>query len=430
MKMFHGGKPWLRIALALAVSLSGALAGAADGNRGWSADLSAYGMKAAYGEAGQKQFPIVSVAATNGVVAAALGIPLQSAERAEQSNRRGTFYTLTLLLFDANSGKFLTKRGPWSSASSFELYATAQGNFLVLLRDFEGARQNSGDTLFVLSPSGEELRKLDLPPSVIHARTSWNEFLVSSTGRSVLVGQILDETVHYRILQSDTLETKLEWTEEAGSHSPRIIALSDKELLGFRNPENREKRLPANAERDLYVRPFDGAWQRLPGSFDVSHHGRLGQGLNPSQLSFLSDHVLVGVNATRKEREGSIVLLQSGGTIVSPPVIPKLPERTSLTGPVAVSAEGHYFAAGFQHQPWISHLLVDVMTLDITFWNDDFVFLLWEASSPEPVARIPLGSDVRAASFSPDDPPTLAYLSGATLKVVRFEPKPNDRKAH
>jgi len=57
----------------------------------------------------------------------------------------------------------------------------------------------------------------------------------------------------------------------------------------------------------------------------------------------------------------------------------------------------------------MSHLLVDVMTMDITFWNDDALFLIWEAYKfPEPVARIPPGApSVRALSLAPDDPPTL-----------------------
>jgi hypothetical protein len=232
------------------------------------------------------------------------------------------------------------------------------------------------------------------------------------------------------MLESDTLETKLEWTREAGSDSPGIVALSDKELLGFRKTQNEEKPLRADTERDLYVRSFDGPWRPLHASLDVSSHGGMGQGLHPTQLAFLSDTVLLGVNAKRKELEGSIVVLQSDGTILSPPVIPKLPDRTSLTGPVAVSAAGRYFGAGFQHQPWISHLLLDVMTMDITFWNDDSLFLVWGASNPEPVARIPMGTDLRALSFSPDDPPTVAFVTGSKLKVIRFQPKANEPKAH
>jgi hypothetical protein len=129
------------------------------------------------------------------------------------------------------------------------------------------------------------------------------------------------------------------------------------------------------------------------------------------------------VHAKRNETDGSIVALQSDGTILSRPAIPKLPDRTSLTGPVAVSAGGRYFAVGFKHQPWISHLLVDVMTLDITFWDDDSLVLVWEASNPEPVARVFLGTDLHALSFSPDDPPALAFITGSKLQVIRIQPK-------
>jgi hypothetical protein len=146
-------------------------------------------------------------------------------------------------------------------------------------------------------------------------------------------------------------------------------------------------------------------------------------GLHSTQLAFLSDAVLVGVRAKRKDIEGSIAVLQSDGKILSSPVIPKLAERTSLTGPVAVSAGGRYFAVGFQHQPWISHQLVDVMKMDITFWDDDGIFIVWEASRPEPVAKIPVGTHVRALSFSQDDPPTLAFITGSRLHAARIEPE-------
>jgi len=184
-----------------------------------------------------------------------------------------------------------------------------------------------GRPLYLLSSSGEELKKLDLLPSVRGSRSNWNEFLVSSSGGTVLVGQSVEGMVHYRLLESDTFETKFEWTHEAGSDSPWIVALSDKELLGFRNLKNQEKRGPADTARDLYARSFDGLWRPLHAALDVSSHGGIGQGLHPTQLAFLSDSVIVGANAKRKELESSIVVLQSDGTILSPPAIPKLPDR-------------------------------------------------------------------------------------------------------
>jgi hypothetical protein len=427
MKMFRGSKTHVKIALMLAGCLVEVLPSPGDIDQEWSADLSVYGSRRGLHD-GRNHIPLIRVAATSGVVAIAWENP-PKASPGEPDNRFSDPWEVTLLLFDANNGKLKKKGGPWRSAFSFELYPTMQGNFLLLLRRFKDAKQSSKDILYLLSSSGDELKKLDLSPSVVNSIPHWNEFLVSSSGSSVLVGQILEDGTHYWIVESSTLETKFEWTRERGSDSPLIVALSDKELLGFREPENQEKLRRADAERDLYVRKFDGPWRRLPVSFDVSSHSGIGQGLHPTQLAFLSDTVLVGVNAKRKDLEGSIVVLQSDGTIPSP-VIPKLPERTSVSGPIAVSATGHYFAVGFQHQPWISHLLLDVMTADITFWNDDSLFLVWEASDPEPVARIPTGTALRAVSFSPNDPPTLAFVAGSTLEVIRFQSRANASKTH
>jgi len=415
--------------LSLVISPAGIPFTATAGQQSWSVDLSAYGPRRERMDDGRNHDPIILVAATNGVVAAAWGNPPHPAGPGQRDNRLSDPWEVTLLLFDANNGKLKNKSGPWNGDFSFELNATAKGNFLLLLRHFHGARENPGETLYLLSSSGEELKKMDLSPSIRLSKPDWNEFQISSSGRTVLLGQIREDGVHYRVLESDTLETKFEWTREAGSDFPWIVALSDKELLGFRKPMNQEQVHRADAECDLYVRSFDGPWRPLPESLDVSHHGARGQGLHPTQLAFLSDTVLVGVNAKRKDIEGSIVVLQTDGTMLSPPVIPKLQDRTSLTGPVAVSAGGRYFAVGFQHQPWISHLLLDVMTMDITFWNDDSLFLVWEASNPEPVARIPMGTDVRALSFSPDDPPSFAFVTGSKLQVIRIQPKASAPKA-
>lgn len=415
--------------LLLAISLAAIPFGATAGQRDWSVDLSRYNLNGGHENASRNHKPTILVAATNAVVAVAWGTLAQPAEPGVPDNWWSRPWEVNLLLFDANNGNLKAKSGPWSSDFSFELYPTAHGNFLLFLRHFHDAKQNPGETLYLLSSSGEELKKMDSLPSIRGSEPGWSEFLVSPSGGTLLLGQILEDGVHYRLLESDTLETKLEWTREAGSDPPGIVALSDKELLGFRNLENQEKRVPASTERDLYVRSFDGPWRPLHTTLDVSSHGGIGQGLHPTQLAFLSDSVVVGVNAKRKELEGSIVVLQSDGTILGPPVIPKLPDRTSLTGPVAVSVGGRYFAVGFRHQPWISHLLVDVMTMDITFWNDDSLFLVWQASRPEPVARIPIGTDLRALSFSPDDPPTIAFVAGSTLRVIPFQPQANSPKA-
>jgi hypothetical protein len=413
----------------LAIFLSGMPVRALAGERNWSVDLNDYMGMEANSTAGRSHRPIISLAATNSVVAVALGIPDSPAIGDNWATLYSGPWIVTLLLFDANNGKLKKKSGPWSGDPSFELHPTGQGNFLLLLRHLQRESQDPGETLLLLSSSGEELKKLDLPESKSTSRRGWSEFLVSPGGHMLLLGQIRDGNVHYRALEADTLEVKFEWTRDAGSDSPGIVALSDKELLGFRDSHSPEKPRGSDPEREVFVRSFDGPWHPLNTTLDVSNRGGTGQGLHPTQLAFLSDTVLVGVHPSSKERDGSIVEIQSDGTVLSRPVIPVLPDRTTLTGPVAVSAGGRYFAVGFDHQPWISHLLLDVMTMDITFWPDESLFLVWETSNPEPVARIPVGSELRAFSFAPDDRPALAYITGSKLQMIRIQPKSNNSRS-
>jgi hypothetical protein len=407
--------------LSLVISLVGNHVSEAAGQKSWSVNLGEYGVRK-YGG------PAVRLAATHNVVAVAFGNPTSLPAPNQPDNRWSSPWEVTLLLFDANNGKLTKKSGPWSSDFSFELYPTAQGNLVLLLRHFHVPDQSPGETLHLLSSSGRELNQLDLMPSIRRSTPDWNRFLVSSSGRTMLLEQSREDGIHYRMLETDTLETKFEWAREAGSDSPSIIALSDKELLGMRAKQTQKEPRQADDERDLYVRSFDGPWRPLSASLDVSHRG-WEPGVNPNQLAFLTDSVLVGVNAKRKQSEPPLTVVQSDGTILSLPVIPKLPDRTSLSGPVAASAGGRYFAVGFVHQPWISHVMLDVMQMDMTFSGDDSLYLVWEASRPEPVARVPAGNDMpRALSFSLDDPPGLAFINGSTLKVVRIQPKANSPK--
>jgi len=92
----------------------------------------------------------------------------------------------------------------------------------------------------------EELKKLDLLPSVRGSRSNGNEFLVSSSGGTVLVGQSVEGMVHYRLLESDTFETNSSGRMKRVPILLGLSRLSDKELLGFRNLKNQEKRGPAD----------------------------------------------------------------------------------------------------------------------------------------------------------------------------------------
>ncbi|MGH9743632.1 MAG: hypothetical protein ACRD51_14905 [Candidatus Acidiferrum sp.] len=362
----------------------------------------------------------LGLAVANNVVAVALGSP--TSKSPTDVRKDGPKWDIWLLVFDAANGKLSSKRGPWSGDEFFELFATARGNMLLLLRHFNQGIGKPGETLLLLSPSGDELKRVALAPSMIRSKPEWNNVLISSGGRTLLVGQTLEDGVHYKLLDADTLGIQSEWTAQAGSNSPWIIALSGKELLGVGASRSPQK--PGTGQSgELYVRSFTGTWNPFPVALDASHRG-FPLGLNPNQLAFLSDNSIVGINSKRELKESPILMLRTDGSKILSPVIPNLEANTSLTGPVSVSQDGRYFVVGFTHRPWLSHMMLDVWQLDDTFQNDELELILWASSRPIPVAQFNLGSDgdVRAFSLAPDDPPSVVVLGASTLKVIRAHP--------
>jgi hypothetical protein len=391
----------------------------ASGSRLWSVELRRYGYRDWRNNRGLVESSELGLAVANTVVAVAVGNPSNEALTDERADRAK--WEITLLLFDPATGKLSSKRGPWTGDRFFEMFSTSQGNLLLHVRHFDSAEGEKGEVLYLLSPTGEELKKLFLPPSILQSKPSWSSFLVSTSGRSVLMEQTLEDGEHYKLLDADTLDTKCEWAAKFGVNSRRVVALSDHELLGVgasRTPANGSG---AEREAELFAGAFGGAWSPLHASLDARHHG-FGMNLNSNLLAFLTDDTLVGLNANRKASEAPIMVLRTDGSKVFNPVIPRLPANTSLSGPVYVSQNGRYFAVGFTHRPWLSHLMLDVWQLDDTFQDDELELAIWASSSPTAVAQVNLGSDVDVLGFSPtlDDPPSLVFLDGATLKAIRI----------
>jgi len=412
-----------KIALFLILGLSGVSCAHASGPPGWSVDLKKYGYQEWQERPGISNASALCLAVTSNVFAVAVGNPSSKTETGKQGVRVDANWEISLLLFDPPTGKLNSKRGPWTGDMSFELYSTSQGNLLLLLQHFHQAIGDVGETLYLLSPTGDELKKISLPPSILNSRQTWSTFLISPTGSSVLVAQVLPDGVHYKLLNADTLEIKSEWTADAGSNSPKVLAISDKEWLG--RSVSKAPRTIGTGDEDpkFFVGEFDGTWSPFPTSIDVGHTG-YGRFWISNQLAFLSDSTIVGLNKKREMAEASITVLGSDGTTVFSPTIPKLEPYTFLSGPVNVSQDGRYFAVGFTHRPWLSHLMLDVWKLDDTIMPDEIELIVWPSSGPLPVAKFHPGSDLEAGVFSLgfDDPPSLVLLGRSTLKVVRGQP--------
>jgi hypothetical protein len=393
------------------------------GQQGWTVDLARYGFREWRENSGQWNSSELRLAAGKKLVAVGLSNPSSKTQTDKRGDHTDANWEISLLLFDPATGKLNSRSGPWTGDRFFELFCTSEGNLLLLLRHYIGAIGEIGETLFLLSPTGNELKRLYLSPSIRHSKPDWNHILVSSSGRIMLEEQVLEDGTHYKLLGTNTFEMQSQWSAEAGSIYLSVVGLSDQELLGVGASRDPKKTSAGLEDRELYVRSFDGHWSPFLASLDVSHHG-IGLGLNSNQLAFLSDHTIVGITTKQESRKAAILALRTDGTTIFSPKIPELEANTSLSGPVYVTQDGRYFAAGFTHRPWLSHLMLDVWQMDMTFQNDESVLLIWTASGPVPVAQVNLGNaaDARALSIIPDDPLSVALLSRNTLKFIRVLP--------
>jgi hypothetical protein len=394
----------------------------ASGPGGWSVDLRRYGYQEWTERSGMHASSELELAVANSVVVVGVNNP-QNKMLADVWEDR-TKWEISLLIFDPATGKLNSRRGPWIGDRSFELFSTSQGNLLLLVRHFNGTAAETGETLYLLSPTGDELKNIFLAPSILKYKQTWNTLLVSPSGRSVLLGQTLEDGVHYKLLEADTLTPQSEWTVKSGSDSPWIIALSDKALLGVAPSKGQKKTKARGGDGDLYARSLGGTWNLVPAPLDISNHGfPMSEG--PNQLAFLRDDTIVGVNADRKASKVPILLLRTDGSKVLSPVIPKFESNTSLSGPVVVSRDGRYFAVGFTHRPWLSHLMLDVWLLDDTFQNDELELAVWASASPIALSQVSLGSDmgVRAFTLALNDPLLVVLLEASTLKAIPILPR-------
>ena len=408
--------------LVLTLSLSGVLPSEASNHRRWSVDLHEYGYYRK--EAGVRySYPSETrVAATKEVIVVAIGNMAPAVQVDERHNMKKSLIELSLLFFDASNGKLRAKRGPWSSDSSFELSPTSRGNFLLHLRHHHGSNAEHGESLCLLSPSGEEIKRRDLAP-ITNDQKSGSYYVLHSPSRGTSLLKWFDGDVfHYQVFDANTLETQVEWTESKGS--PSVIALSDKELLGFRQPRESDERTSTKRKMELFVRTLDGAWRSLPVNLEVSHSGA-GFGMDrgdifaPDHTMFLSGHLLAGL--VSGEESGPVLkVVQTDGTIV-------FSGKIEDAGAMAVVPDGRYFGLVYASQSAFDRWLGG--WIDMQVWPYMAYLSVWRVSNPAQAAKLSLGRNVGDYCFSSDGS-QFAYVDGGSLKVIPMPIAPDTNIPH
>jgi hypothetical protein len=397
----------LALAIFLAAISYAVLAAGSPGKSRWSADLGPFGFD--IGGSGSRSYPETQLAVTDHVVAVAIGNVDSSELRRAPGHPTFVPWNVILVLFDSTTGKMLTKTGPWRADFSFRLFATANGDFVLQLRHYHGTDSIPSEDLHLISPSGEEIKVLTLSPA---SRDPANRpyFILSSPSRhTLLVGHFLDDGKHYEMLDSDTLASGMSWTD--GTHDPLIVALSDKELLAVGAPASGK---PSGGSQPLYVRTIDGPWRSLPVSFETgSREPDLG---GHDDITFLSDHLIAGIEPSVLSNPVRLKLIQTDGTVVFSSTVQAHADLGSSVGPIQASADGRYFAIVESPISWLWR------QLDMVLWPDDLYVVIWSASSPTPVKKLnlgPQGGVIGGFSLSPDGS-LVAVVNRGKVEVVRL----------
>jgi hypothetical protein len=380
----------------------------------WSLDLVSYGFHQR--ESGNPRYDYTSsahVAASENVVAVAIG-NLSSMSDTGETYGLDARWDVTLLFFDANTGKLRAKGGPWTGGLLFRISSTSQGTFLLhLWNPYSSSGEKQGETLVLVSPSGEQLKKIDLAPAVTdrgqREQNDWG-VLISPSRKTLLLVQTHADERHYEIVDANTLDKQSEWDGASGK-DPGIIAISDKNLLGARQSAQQDRSNFANREYELFIRTLDGVWN----PFRVSS----------GSWGFLSDNLVAGLQelANPGWKQANAYLLTvvriDGAVVLSQKVQGK--NRALTGGGVIASPDGRHLAGLFDFTsigwPW----------RDLDMGPEGAYVYVWSAPNPEPVleTRVSRNFDTNY-DLSPDGS-WICIADSHTLRVIRI-PETKDHR--
>jgi hypothetical protein len=375
---------WLAIA---ALSLASGVRGQENPKPIWSVSLEPQGFKRE--SLFSTDWTILGgVAATSDAVGVAIG----NHPRTGVKETWRTPWEVYVLFYDSKSGKFLSKRGPWTSHARFRIVSTAGGKFLLFL--------DTPTEVLLLSSSGEEFKRIKLAELGAHI-----SFLVSPSGRTILLAASKTGEVRYQVLNAETLQAIMDWVEKQ-DRGPFVTSTSDESMIGRDYP-------------NYEVREFRGEWKILPHPGSEKNFSPRDP-FGPNAPSFLHGQTIIG-RAYDSGNEFVVPVVQTDGTLVSQHIVRKLPDYNYFGG-VAASQDGHYFGLSVTHVNQYSRSWADAT--DTSPLGAGYFFYVWQSDVVSPIARIRVGRHMREIGFFPPGIPKIAVVDNGTLKVVPLPTKP------
>lgn len=209
----------------------------------WTVDLKKYGFRGL-------RFGVVDDAGSMAQIAFSKNtVAVLFDEKAEELPQKGTDgktwerWHFVGLFFDAKTGNLLAKRSwiadlPWP----VQVFPTAAGNFVFLMsrirepleipsnsKDLAGIYDRHPTTLLLLSPTGEELRRVELPLRGTSKDEYWKG-QVSPSGTSILVTHVGNNFCEFVLLDANTL-TQRSAGKQSDAANCAVAAISDEQVL-------------------------------------------------------------------------------------------------------------------------------------------------------------------------------------------------------
>jgi hypothetical protein len=363
----------------------------------WTASLKIQGYHH-YSARAATQTLIGDVAATKETVAVMLAIRNQ---RNEKGGWTGP-WDVYLVIYATKTGQFLSKKGPWKSNSPSQLAATPNDQLLLILEVVREPNQNPRRHLLLLSPLGEQVKelKLALEYDEEKPKPQYDYLLLSPSGSTILDVNKWEGGQTYRIVETNSLSVRREWTEKQHGKEIVIAGISDNCMLG-------------RTHYSYEIREFNGDWKQLP-NFDPPPANGIGMNLINLSKSFISTDLIAG--QIYETKDGFVWhLFGTDGSMRNKFVAPRLPNYNWFSPVASNSQDGLYVGLRMQHENMLTHWWDH--TMDMWPAGASYFLYVWSTKSSSAIARIKVSEKSGRPSFFPPGTAEIAIVDDGTLKA-------------
>jgi hypothetical protein len=362
----------------------------------WSVDLVQHGFHTYESGSDHDYTTLTEVAATETVIAVGMMNLSPTSRLTRPYGDASTRWDLSLLFFDAKTGKLLAKRGPWRGDFAFTLFASSRGNFIVRLWNYHGQEGKRGERLLLFSSGGEQITDLFMEAPATDQNAHQWLVRISPSRSTLLLEQLRGGGVYGEILDANTLNKLSEWTDNRRD-APGILDISDSHMLGVCDSANPGRAPMEKSRNALCIRTFDGPWRPFSAY---------------SRDAFLSDQVVVRLEDLEKEHGVRLTEMQIDGTALLSHAFQKRGYDLSSRTQITPSPDGRHFASVIVSLWWFWR--------ELDMGPEDIELYIWVLNEPEPVLKVKLASQIDELSFSPDGT-WLALEDWHTLRVIPLQ---------